>query len=162
MQSRIVNTNDKSVPTIYVVTPTYARFGRGISKMVCPKKQDIWPRVNILNEKKIICRWMSVRQKFVIILENTVVQKLKLEKNAFTKKIDSWINILKWKNNENNRSIFDIENWLWKYEIFLFCFLLWVGMLILGSKSCFLGPTIFEIPKPNWYYITDYDTFWGL
>ena len=25
-------------------------------------------------------------------------------------------------------------------------------MLILGQKSCFLGPTIFEIPQPNWYY----------
>ena len=25
-------------------------------------------------------------------------------------------------------------------------------MLILGQKSCFLGPTIFEIPQPSWYY----------
>ena len=25
-------------------------------------------------------------------------------------------------------------------------------MLILGQKACFLGPTIFEIPRPNWYY----------
>ena len=24
-------------------------------------------------------------------------------------------------------------------------------MLILGRKACFLGPTIFEIPQPNWY-----------
>ena len=24
-------------------------------------------------------------------------------------------------------------------------------MLILGQNSCFLGPTIFEIPRPNWY-----------
>ena len=28
------------------------------------------------------------------------------------------------------------------------------GMLILGQKACFLGPTIFEIPRPNWYYST--------
>ena len=21
------------------------------------------------------------------------------------------------------------------------------------QKSCFLGPTIFEIPQPNWYYV---------
>ena len=27
-----------------------------------------------------------------------------------------------------------------------------LSMLILGQKSCFLGPTIFEIPQPNWYY----------
>ena len=25
-------------------------------------------------------------------------------------------------------------------------------MLILSQKSCFLGPTIFEIPHPNWYF----------
>ena len=25
-------------------------------------------------------------------------------------------------------------------------------MLILGQKPCFLGPTIFEISQPNWYY----------
>ena len=26
------------------------------------------------------------------------------------------------------------------------------GMLILGQKPYFLGPTIFEIPQPNWHY----------
>ena len=25
------------------------------------------------------------------------------------------------------------------------------SMLILGQNSCFLAPTIFEIPQPNWY-----------
>ena len=25
-------------------------------------------------------------------------------------------------------------------------------ILIFGQKSCFLGPTIFKIPQPNWYY----------
>ena len=60
------------------------------------------------------------------------------------------------------RLIFDIENWLWKYDfgtfwrtvihvrIFLKNFPL--SMLILGQKSSFLGPTIFKIPQPNWYY----------
>ena len=27
-------------------------------------------------------------------------------------------------------------------------------MLILGQKSCILGPTIFKILKPNWHYST--------
>ena len=27
-----------------------------------------------------------------------------------------------------------------------------LSMLILGQKSCFLGPTIFKIQQPNWYY----------
>ena len=26
-----------------------------------------------------------------------------------------------------------------------------LNMLILGQKSCFFEPTIFEIPQPNWY-----------
>ena len=25
-------------------------------------------------------------------------------------------------------------------------------MLILSQKACYLGPTTFEIPRPNWYY----------
>ena len=27
-----------------------------------------------------------------------------------------------------------------------------LSILIFGQKSCFLGPTIFKIPQPNWYY----------
>ena len=55
--------------------------------MVGPKKQDFWPRINILKGKKIkkICRLMTVRQKLGMILENKGVQKLKLE-NDVTKK----------------------------------------------------------------------------
>ena len=58
-------------------------------------------------------------------------------------------------------SIFDIENRLWKYNFGTFWWnhqrnfkisFLWVRMLILGQKHCLLGPTIFEIPQPNWYY----------
>ena len=57
-------------------------------------------------------------------------------------------------------SIFDIENWLSKYHFGTF----WrtithrrtvlkkfpLSMLILGQKSCILGPTIFKIRQPNW------------
>ena len=35
-------------------------------------------------------------------------------------------------------------------DFFNFFFL--VPMLSLGQKSYFLGPTIFKIPQPNWYY----------
>ena len=59
------------------------------------------------------------------------------------------------------RSIFDIENWLWKYNFGTF----WrsiihrrivlrqfpLSMSILGQKPCILGPTIFKIPQPNWH-----------
>ena len=41
--------------------------------MVGPKKQDFWPKINILR-----IRGAPVRQKLGMILENKVVQKLKL------------------------------------------------------------------------------------
>ena len=37
--------------------------------------------------------------------------------------------------------------------------ILWVPKLILGQKSCFLGPTIFIIPQPNWYYYISNDAW---
>ena len=59
-------------------------------------------------------------------------------------------------------SIFDIENWLWKYGFGTFwqtinhCRIVLkqfpLSMLILGQKSCILGPTIFKIPQPNCHY----------
>ena len=56
--------------------------------MVGPKKQDFWPKINILKGNHCILRiWgVPVRQKLDMILENTVVQKLKLEKNVFYRK----------------------------------------------------------------------------
>ena len=34
-----------------------------------------------------------------------------------------------------------------------------LNMLILGQKSCILGPTIFKIPQQNWYYSTYLGTY---
>jgi len=53
--------------------------------MVGPKKQDFWPKINILKGNHCILRiWGApVRQKLGMILENTVVRKLKLEKKCF-------------------------------------------------------------------------------
>ena len=51
--------------------------------MMGPKKQDFWPKINILKGNHCI---LSVCQKLDMILENKVVQKLKLEKNVFYKK----------------------------------------------------------------------------
>ena len=89
---------------------------------------------------------MPVRQKLGMILENKVVQKLKLEKKVFYKKWSpKWIF---WNDFffEKIPSIFDIENWLWKYDFGTFW---WTvshrriffkkipfSMLILGQKSC--------------------------
>jgi hypothetical protein len=53
--------------------------------MVGPKKQDFWPKINILKGNHCILRIRGapVRQKLGIILENKVVQKLKLKKCFF-------------------------------------------------------------------------------
>ena len=55
--------------------------------MVGPKKQDFWPKINILkgNHRILRIRGAPVRQILGMILENQVVQKLKLEKIFFTK-----------------------------------------------------------------------------
>ena len=55
--------------------------------MVGPKKQDFWPKINILKENHCIfgIRGVPVHQKLGMILENKLVQKLKLEKMFFTK-----------------------------------------------------------------------------
>ena len=50
--------------------------------MVGPKKQDFWPKINIVlkgNHCILRIRGVPVRQKLGMILENKVVQKLKLE-----------------------------------------------------------------------------------
>ena len=59
--------------------------------MVGLKKQDFWPKINILKGNYCILRIQGapVRQKLGMILENKVVQKLKLEKNFFLQKMVS-------------------------------------------------------------------------
>ena len=49
--------------------------------MVGPKHQDFWPKINILKGNHSILRiqGVTVHQKLDMILENKVVQKLKLE-----------------------------------------------------------------------------------
>ena len=56
--------------------------------MVGPEKQDFWPKINILKGNHCILRMRGapVCQKLDVILENIVVQKLKLEKLFFCKK----------------------------------------------------------------------------
>ena len=56
--------------------------------MVGPKKHDFWLKTNILKGSHCILRIQGapVCQKLRMILENKVVQKLKLEKNVFDQK----------------------------------------------------------------------------
>ena len=56
--------------------------------MVGPKMQAFCPRIDMLKGNRCILRIRGapVRQKLGMILENKVVQKLKLEKNLFYKK----------------------------------------------------------------------------
>ena len=75
--------------------------------MVVPKKQDFWPKINILKGNHRILR---MRGALGIILENKVVQKLKLEKNVFYKKWSAKLIFLNDFLFEKIPSIFDIEN----------------------------------------------------
>ena len=56
--------------------------------MVGPKMQAFCPRIDMLKGNRCILRIQGapVRQKLGMILENKVVQKLKLERNVFYKK----------------------------------------------------------------------------
>ena len=140
-------------------------FGCKISKMVGPKKQDFWPKINILQGNHCILwiRRTPVRQKVGMILKNKMVQKLKFEKKSFftNNGLLNCYSTMK-KKSKKNSSIINIENQLWKYEFGTFwrtvihCIhkIQWFpfSMLILGQRPCFLGPTIFEIPQPNWYH----------
>ena len=58
------------------------QFGCGIIKMGGSKKQDFGPKINMLkrNHCFLRIRGVPVRQKLGMILENKVVQELKLKK----------------------------------------------------------------------------------
>ena len=64
--------------------------------MVGPNKPDFWPKINMLKGNHCILRIRGapVRQELGMILENKVVQKLKLEKNVYYKKMVSRIDII--------------------------------------------------------------------
>ena len=77
-----------------------------------PKKQDFWPKINILKGNYCILRirGVPVRQKLGMILENKVVQKLKLERNVIHKKWSPKLIFLNEFFFEKIPLIFDIEN----------------------------------------------------
>ena len=75
------------------ITKCYEKYqlGCGILQMVGPKKQDLWPKSNILKGNHCILRIQEapVHQKLGMNLENKVVQKFKLEKIVFFSKMVS-------------------------------------------------------------------------
>ena len=102
---------------------------------------------------------------------STSSSKIEVRKKVFYKK---WSPKLIFLNDfffEKILLIFDIENWLWKYNFGTFWQtdaprtfkIQWfpLSMSILGQKAYILGPTIFEIPQPNWYYYVRYGEIQG-
>ena len=69
------------VPRLIVISVRLWNFKNGGSS----KSKGFWPKNNILRENHCILKiWGApVRQKLGMILENKVVQKLKLEKKKF-------------------------------------------------------------------------------
>ena len=64
------------------------QFGCRILKMVGSRKHYFWPKIKILKGNHCILRLRRapIRQNLGMILENKVVQKLKLEKTGFLQK----------------------------------------------------------------------------
>ena len=129
--------------------------------MVGPKKQDFCPKINILIKETIIFWEYGERQFLGMILENKVVQKLKLEKNVFKKWSPKLIFLNDFFFFEKIPLICDIENWLWKYDFGIFrqtgaprilkIQRFPLSMACSWQKAYILGPTIFKIPQPNWH-----------
>ena len=97
-------------------------------------------------------------KKLSMILENKVVQNLRLQKSFCQKKWSPILIFLNEKKRGKIPTILDIKNRL-RFWHFLtnhhFKSLksnFPLTMLILSQKSCILGPAICEIPQPNWYY----------
>ena len=138
-----------------------------------PKKQDFWPRIDIfkrflknLSMKNYLRRSLfldSSTTLFSKIMPNfwwTVIYRRILFFFVF-KYVHSWPKILLFRTHhlwnsttelillnelffDNIQLIFEIKKFTFKKDFPL-------SMFILGQKSCFLGPTIFEIPQPNWH-----------
>jgi hypothetical protein len=73
----------------------------------------------VLVKWKCCILWIDIEwglQKLGLILESKVVQKLSLEKKVFFKKWSPKLIFLDENFFEKIRLIFDIENWLWKYN----------------------------------------------
>ena len=82
-------------------------------------------------------------QKLGLILESKVVQKLSLEKNVFNKKWSPKLIFLDDFFFEKIWLIFDIENWLWKYNF-----------------GTFWGPGTMSIYKIQQFHLNTVD-FWA-
>ena len=132
--------------------------------MVGPKKQAFWPRINILkgnlkkksfDELRFVkkCQNRTFKVNFECQKLIEFFQKKFLSKNinlgnhylvkTFFSKLNFWTTLLSkitpnfWRTDILRRNL--------KKKIL-------GGMLILCQKTFFLGPTIFKIPQPNWYY----------
>ena len=131
--------------------------------MMGPKKQGFWPRINILKENLCILwiQWITIRQK---------VPKSYFQSWFSMSKIDGIILIFFSLMNINLGDHFFLKTFFSNFNFWTILFskimpnfwwtviprihkIQWfpLSMLIFGQKSCFLGPTIFEIPQPNWH-----------
>ena len=120
---------------------------------------------------------MPVCQKLGMVLENKVVQKFKLEKKVFYKKWSPKLIFLSvffffffWENSVDfwHRKLTLIEqfrhfltHWCSPYSQNTMVSFEYLSILFFGQKCCFLGPTIFKIPKPSWHYYA-YICRWSL
>ena len=128
-----------------------------------PRKQNFWPKINILKGNHCILRIRGapVRQKLSMILENRVVQKLKLEKVWFFTN-NGLLNWYSW-------MIFFLKkfHWFWHRKLTLKvlfrhfltnhnslqdCFkTISFQHVYSWAKILHFRTTIFKVPPPNWH-----------
>jgi hypothetical protein len=132
-------------------------FDCEVSKMVGPKKQDLWPKINTLKWNYCILwmQWITVCLKVPKFYFQSqfsmsrikgffLFKNINLGDNFFIKNIFFTFNFwgtLFSKNKPN----------FWRTAIYCIHKIKWflLGMLTFGLKFCFLGPTTFEIPQPS-------------
>ena len=109
-------------------------------------KSKVFDQKSTVVKWKCYILWIDIvwsLQKLGLILESKVVQKLSLEKNVFNKKCSPKLIFLDEFFFEKIRLIFDIENWLWKYNF-----------------GTFWGPGAMSIYKIQQFHLNTVD-FWA-
>ena len=131
--------------------------------MVGPKTQAFCPRIDMLKGNRCILRILGApvcqkvpksyfQSQFSMSKIDGIFSKKKFiyeyqfrrpffVKNIFFSNFNFWTNLFS-----------KIMSNFWQTGAPSILKILWfpLSILIFGQKSCFLGPTIFKIPQPNW------------
>ena len=155
----VFSTISNSTRRLYINTSSVVEFQRWwflkskifAQESTCSK--EIW--------KNNFCRWITVHQKVAKLyfkccfFRSKIVWNLKKKiilENQFRRPL--FVKISFFSFNFWTTLFSKIRPNFWRTGASLILKIQWfpLSILIFGQKSCFLRPTIFRIPQPNWYY----------